>query len=333
MKTNARERSPSGARDDAPSPSRQPRTHKAKAPRAVQKPAVRGQLTLLNHEAMSLPLTGYLACALTGLDPASKQTISMVSHEVARICAEHGVDLYEPRTKTDPDNNKEIPDAEVWALDREKVVNSDLLIHLCQVPSTGSGQELEIAYNGLVPMILISHSSRTVSRMVTGIPSLKYHIEYTEPEELDDELHTLLSRIRPVLEERKLAFTDFDTNIVGASVRRFRSERGMSLETLAEAVQLSPASLSALEESTDRTANCSLLQLRRIASVLGTTVAELVEPDSTGRMISVLEDWVGHRAAARRGSLTDQDRSVLVRRTLQRVIDSLDNTDGTNAPS
>jgi len=279
-----------------------------------------------------LPLNGYLACALSGLNPEQRQLMFQLSDVVSTVCAEHRINLYEPRKKTDPVHHAEVSDAEVFKIDRERVLRSDLLIHLCHYPSTGSGEELDFAYNALVPLILISHSDSRVSRMITGIPAFKLHICYTEPEDLRSQLATSLVKVRPILEERKMAFSDYDANIVGERIRLLREELNLSREDLVRSVpHLTLEALREIEESVDRVSNPSLIQLRQIATVLKTTVANLVEPDLGEQLVTALTEWVsGERSGERREAarflriISNKDRNAIIRRILRRLIELLE---------
>ncbi len=292
------------------------------------------QLVLFQPRPSPLPLEAYLACALSGLSPEQRQLVFQISDVVSMICSSTNITLYEPRKKTDPVSNPEISDTEVWGIDREKVVSSDLLIHLCHYPSTGSGEELDFAYNALVPIILVSHGDNRVSRMVTGIPALRVQITYTEPEDLRSDLRHALMEIRPILEVRKMAFSLYDANLVGSKVRSLRESVGLSrAEVAAKTPLVTEEFLRHLEESVDRVANPSLIQLRQLATILKTTVADLVEPDLDERLMVTLQDWVGERVggqsgrAARFPGMSLRDRNKLIRRILLRVMDSLEEED------
>jgi len=285
-----------------------------------------GDLILFQPQPSPLPLEGYLASALTGLSGEQRMLVFQLSDVIATICAEHGITLYEPRKKTDPVFNAEVPDPEVFRIDRERVLSSDLLIHLCHYPSTGAGEELDFAHNSLVPIILISHSSTRVSRMIRGIPSLKLEITYTEPEDLRAELRNRLTELRPILEQRKLAFSRYDVNVVGSKVRALREELGLTREDVATSSKTMTVDLlKNIEESPDRIGNPSLVHLREIATILKTTVADLVEPDLSERLLVALQEWVTGRSAARFEGINLKDRNKIVRRVLLRVIDSLEN--------
>lgn len=283
------------------------------------------QIVLFQPEPAPLKLTAYLASALTGLNADQRQLVSQLSDTVAQVCKEHNIDLYEPRKATDPVHHPDVSDTEVFRTDRKQVLSSDLVIHLTHYPSTGAGEELDFALSALLPIILISHAETRVSRMVTGIPGFQLHLKYNDPEELRIELDERLAEVRPILEERKLAFTKYDVNLVGDRIRALREGLGITREELAASAPLLTARfIQQLEDSPDRIANPSLLQLRQIATVLKTTVADLVEPDVSERMIALLEEWISGRTDAARFGIDVKDRNRLLRRMLLRVIDSLE---------
>jgi transcriptional regulator with XRE-family HTH domain len=283
------------------------------------------QLVLFRPQPSPLRLQAYLASALTGLNHEQRQLVFQLSDVISTICNDLDIELYEPRKKTDPVHHAAISSAEVFRLDRERVLESDLVIHLCHYASTGSGEELDFATNALVPVVLVSHSENRVSRMVTGIPGLKVEVQYTEPEELRVELRDRLLELRPILEERKLAFSNLHVNIVGNRIRSLREELRLTRADVAARIPvLTVDTLTQIEESVDSTSNPSLVQLRQIATVLSTTVADLVEPSLDDRLITLLQDWVENRQEARFSGISKKDRNRIVRRLLLRVIDSLE---------
>lgn len=271
-----------------------------------------------------IPLNAYLACALTGLTHDQRQLVFHLSDAVAGVCAELDIDVYEPRKKTDPVHHPNVSDVEVFRTDRERVLNSDLLIHLAHFPSTGSGQELDFAYTALLPILVIRHEDKRASRMVTGIPSLKVEVAYREPEELRAQLRDALTELRPLLEERKLACKKFRQNIVGARVKELREALRLTRSELAQATGFAEEGITQLEESEDALSNPSLLQLRVLATALRTTAAELVAPDFQQLVVSEIKSWLDGNRAARFTGLSARDRATLIRRLLYRVLDQLD---------
>src|SRR4051812_7041165 len=96
------------------------------------------QLTLLQPEPSRVPLDAYLACALTALGSEQRQLIFHISDMIANVCVDHHISVYEPRKKTDPVFNPEVADIDVFMMDRDRVLASDLLILLTHYPSFGA---------------------------------------------------------------------------------------------------------------------------------------------------------------------------------------------------
>jgi transcriptional regulator with XRE-family HTH domain/nucleoside 2-deoxyribosyltransferase len=282
------------------------------------------QIILYQPEAAPLRLEAYLACALTGLNAEQRRHAFLVSDIVDAVCQELEIDLYQPRKATDPVNHTDVSAEQVFQIDKERVLSSDLVIHICDYPSTGSGEELDFALAALIPIVLLSHAETRVSRMVTGIPAFKLIVTYADLDELRIELKERLREIRPILEERKLAFAVFDKNIVGNRIRLLREEQHLTREDLASHSSdlITVNRLRNLEESTDKISNPSLLELRSLSAILKTTVADLLEPDLNERLMVLLQDWVVGRSEARYG-ISVKDRNRILTRILLRMADSL----------
>ena len=278
------------------------------------------------HDSAPLNLDAYLATALTGLYESERKHLFAASDVIESVCSSLHINLYQPRKKTDPVHNSEIVDESVFSMDREQVLKSDLLVHVANFPSTGSGQELDFALAGLIPIVLIAHVDKKVSRMVTGIPALKLTVRYNDLHDLETKLRACLTKMRPILEQRKIAFTDFDKNIVGHKTRIARHQARLTKEDVARQSHrlLTVERLRSIEENQDRIANPSLLELRTLATVLNTTVADLVEPDLAERLIAFLPESMLTGVAAR-AEMSDRDRHVVLRRILRRALESTEN--------
>jgi len=264
-----------------------------------------------------------LACALTGLSENERKVIFGISDLVSEVCKENDISLYEPRKRTDPVQHADIAAPDVYAWDKQGVLQSDLLIHLCHHPSTGAGEELEFAQAALLPIILIYPADLKVSRMVLGIPSLVIEVAYSTIEELHAQLNDVLFSFRPLFEERKLALAKYDVNVVGEKVRELRAKLGLTRREVARVSKhLTEEIIKHIEEKTDRHSNPSLIQLREIATVLKTTVSELVEPDFNQRVLVMLNTWISDRAAART-SISRDDRNKAIKAILRRLADSM----------
>jgi hypothetical protein len=243
-----------------------------------------GRRDTIHPEEPAATLRAYLACALTGLTDDQRDIVFAVSDLVARSCADAGIGLYEPRMQTDPVWHPEVPDAEVFAQDRDRVIGSDLLIFLADNPSTGSGEELAFAADALVPVLVLARSATRVSRMVTGLPGVRALLRYDDHEQLRAALAKCLDGLRPELAARRRhAAAVTPDGQVGARVRRLRTERGLSPDGLAERVralghELPIEVLARIEAPPGGVSNPSLRQLGVIAAALDRTVADLLTP-------------------------------------------------------
>ena len=279
-------------------------------------------LVLWQREAAPLRLNAYLASGLTGLSDAERAHLVRVSEVIEKVCRGLQIELFEPRLATDPIDHPDVSAAKVFASDRERVLRSDLVIHVADYPSTGSGEELDFALGALVPIILIARGDARVSRMVTGIPALKLDITYSDVDDLRDELRERLTEIRPILEERKLVFSQFDKNLVGSKIKISREDLYLTREEVAKHSGdiLTAERIRDIEGNSDKVSNPSLLELRTLAAVLKTTVADLVEPDLGERMIALLQEWMLNGVEARFG-VSENDQRIMLRRLLYRVLD------------
>lgn len=283
-----------------------------------------GQIVLFRSRPSPLPLKAYLASALTGLDEEERNTVFGLSKVISEVCAFHEIELYEPRTATDPLKHPTVSASSVFKTDRERVLGSDLLIHLCHFPSTGAGEELGFAYSAVIPIVLVARRDTQVSRMVSGIPSLKVELRYEDEKDLERQLNDCLFQLRPLLEQRKMAFSKYDANVIGNKIRMLREELGLTRADVADSIpELTVDHLQLIEESVDRMSDPSLMLLRRIATILKTTVADLVEPDLGQTLVAFLESWASGRMAAR-FPMSERDRNRIIRRILRRMIESFD---------
>ena len=279
---------------------------------------------LSQREATPLRLNAYFATALTSLTQEKRDVLFAVADVVVTVSEEMGIEVYQPWKATDPVQHPEVAAEVVFSMDRERVLDSDLVIHIADYASTGAGEELDFALAALIPIVLLSRGDAVVSRMVLGIPGLKLQVTYNTLDELRVELREVLGEIRPVLEERKLSFSDFDNNIVGNKVRLMREESYLTREELASSSMglLTVERLRVIEESGDKVSNPSLLELRVLSTFLKTTVADLAEPDLKQRVLVMLNEWLDGRSDARYG-MSRNDRNKIITRLLLRIADDL----------
>ncbi|HEV2969197.1 MAG TPA: protein kinase [Pirellulales bacterium] len=241
---------------------------------------VRSLLERANSELASVepiePLHGYIATALTGLDPDSREAIMFVSSKIAETAKEYGLYVYQPRKATDPQLNKGVDPRVVYRLDRERVVAADLLFVIANRPSFGVGQEIEIATSHSIPTILlVREDSSTVSRMVTGSPAhLLDDITYATPEDLERKLRRSLGANLGTVRRWKTLVHAGGAVPLGHRLTTLRTRKGYgSPGDLADSLGVSPRLLEAIEKGYYQSASIDLIE--RIAVALGASLNDL----------------------------------------------------------
>ncbi len=240
-------------------------------------------------EPGSTHLKAYLASALTRLLVEEGTLVEQMSAIVVSVCKQSDIEVYQPRnSRTDPIHHPNASDADVFKTDRTIISGSDLLILLGDYPSFGAGQELDIAYNALVPILLISQADKLLSRMVKGIPLVKSHVVYHDLHDFEGKFKDGLARLGPVLQKRRSLLPQFEqdntASSLGNNIRKRRRELGWRKEdVIAKSKLLTIEALSQLEDSSDYIGNPSLTQLRHLADVLETTVQDLLDADPIPR--------------------------------------------------
>ena len=149
-------------------------------PRTLPDNAAR-EVILSQMEAAPLPLNAYLASALTGLSDEERQRVFAVSDLAASVCEDLAIEVYEPRKSTDPVRHPDVLSEDVFEQDRERVLNSDLVIHIADYASTGAGEELDFALAALIPIVLISRgrfSRKSYGARYSGTQD-SCHVQYS----------------------------------------------------------------------------------------------------------------------------------------------------------
>lgn len=221
-------------------------------------------------------LHAYFSTALTGVDEQLRQTIDDTVSVVREACGRAEVELYFPGDHTDPVRDAHVPAADVYRIDRERVKSADVMFAFVGAPSFGVGQELTMAYESLIPTVLLVPSGARVSRMVLGVPLELEQLVYGDLAELRDTIDPVLARLLKRARARRASGAELERHDVGNAIRRQREKVGLSHADLGAAVGLTPEGLADLESSTDRQADVSLTQLRLIAAALGVSASSLM---------------------------------------------------------
>jgi hypothetical protein len=162
----------------------------------------------------------YIGAAMTHLPPAIfgeyKQTVEAMADLIAKLCNAKVTYALENSDPYLPGFDKERRPAECYRMDRELVEQSDLMIAEASFPSTGLGQELQMAAYNDVPVILcfrnwgdniaakkdyttrageahtIELGNKIVSSMVLGNPAVVHEILYKSIDACLEQLESFL---------------------------------------------------------------------------------------------------------------------------------------------
>jgi len=282
---------------------------------------------LISNKTAGYPmrLVTYLASPLTALAPEEEEDLFRRQDLIIRVCEANNIEIHAPKEATHPTKHPDVPAGFVYSLDREKVLQSDFVIVMTDKPSHGVGIEAEKAANALIPMLFCSPKGQRTSRMLLGIPSLKYLVEVT-PETLESEFLRAVEIMRPIIAARREWIQRIGQVPLGARIRQFREDRmgKESLEALAGKLGLKPEELRYIEEKPVHFSNPSAVLLMRVAEVLQVSVAELADPHyvdmSTDRMVEALLSESAQELAKARFGIRREDYKRLLRRKLQDVL-------------
>lgn len=132
----------------------------------------------------------FISGPLTGLE---RPGVVKANYErLAQLCECQGIEAYVPHRRTDPLANPDVPASEVYEIDRLHVSTADLVIAYVGIPSLGVGQEIEIARQNEVGVVLLCERGKQLSRMTTGSPNVIAEIRFDEFDEALEEVRALL---------------------------------------------------------------------------------------------------------------------------------------------
>jgi len=229
------------------------------------------------------PIIAYFASALTGLVDRDKKEIEDLDERVDQICRSYStypLVLYRPRKTTSPTENPDVPARAVYDIDQQRVASAHIVILAAIFPSLGAGMELQLALQSGTTVILINKRGQKVSRMVLGWPGAIERVEYSDLDDLEGQVVTLLDHLLPSIARSQ--FLQFNPESDGAGfelgerVRRLRIERHLQPSDLANMVGVGAAYIENLESKSESITNPSLALLRRIARALFTTESYLI---------------------------------------------------------
>lgn len=134
----------------------------------------------------------YISGALTGVPNA--ESVKSDYERIGRLCEERGFQAYVPHLHTDPVAHARFPAKHVYTTDKYHVCSASLVIACVDIPSLGVGQEIEIARECGVPVILVYRCGHHVSRMTRGSPIIAAEVCYHDMEDALRHLSLLLEQ-------------------------------------------------------------------------------------------------------------------------------------------
>jgi transcriptional regulator with XRE-family HTH domain len=242
----------------------------------------------------------YFASALTSLSAEQKTVLFEEAATVREVCEAHHTFLYEPSHYTDPDLHPELSPERVYEIDRAQVSASHLMILHAGHASFGAGQELEIAGNAGIPVLLLMGKNVRISRMVLGSFARTTPIAFSTVQDLRAQLgHALDVTFNALVARAEPPASD-----IGSRIKERRNKLGLQHSVIAQATGLSEAAIADLEkDSTDHLTNPSLTTIRRLAKVLDTTASYLIDgivprPEDTNPILAQSRESLYDFAAA-----------------------------------
>jgi transcriptional regulator with XRE-family HTH domain len=195
------------------------------------------------------------------------------------------------------------------------VTQSDFIVLDSRFPSFGAGQELEIAANGGIPVVLLKPRGADISRMVTGTFARLFIVEFASAEDLAARLHAeftaLVAELANLYRGETYSFrhTEEDETF-GQRLKRIRSQMRLDESTVARLVGVATHAIEQFEKDLG---NPSTTQLHRLAAVLQTSVAHLVEgvatrPEETNPVLRKSKDTLRSFALGSNVSLQQSEQ-------------------------
>ena len=216
------------------------------------------------------PLTWY-----ADKDSAKHAEVMALGETVEQALTSCGFDVHIPHRDGEHDDAQE-----TYVLNRSYIARASLVVAYYDYPSTGLGQELEVASAHMRPVVVLVNERR--NNISTMIRSAFFEHELV----IFDDHHTLTEELPPIAEAlarppRECTLADR----LGKAVQRERSASGMTQEALAKLAGCSVSLVRYLENHDPGIVSPSLVQLEQIARVLGTDATALLGLEEAGRSL------------------------------------------------
>lgn len=128
-----------------------------------------------------MKVKAYVSGVLTGGDEILE--LKKFYERIADACTVAGIEAYVPHRVSDPVDNPDMTPEAVYDLDRQQVLDSNLLIAYIGLPSLGVGMEIEIAREKNIPVVILMEKDRRISRIARGNPAVIAEIHFKDFED------------------------------------------------------------------------------------------------------------------------------------------------------
>jgi len=220
----------------------------------------------------------FMSMPFHGKTLEERRQVLAVSEVANDVCRRLNVELRRPWL--DPAHTPARGQQEQYLRDRRLLTGADCLLALAW-NSAGSGAQVEIAVNLLMPVIYLVPAGSSVSPNTIGsLARCLGIISFSEPEDIRSELSRILSGVEPGLFARRHARS---RGLSGERIRqrivRLRNNRGWSREELARKMDYTVEFVTALETEPDEVMNATAAQIYALAFALDVPAGWILDPN------------------------------------------------------
>jgi hypothetical protein len=135
----------------------------------------------------------YISGSLSSLPDDRAQEMKAFYERILAALEEVGMEGYLPHLHSDPEKHADMPNSEVYRVDKKEVLDSELLLCEMSIPSHGVGGEIEIATEAGNDVLLIWKEGVRVGRFSRGNPDITHMMTYTDFDDAITQLKTWLT--------------------------------------------------------------------------------------------------------------------------------------------
>lgn len=125
---------------------------------------------------MTTTIKVYVSGPLTQLPRHDRRKLFYES--IGKLCFELGLSPYLPHLKSDPEGHPELSARDVYQIDKEQVLGSDVIIAYVGDSSLGVGMEIGWADCSKIPTVLLYQENRLISRLIRGTPVVIAEVQF-----------------------------------------------------------------------------------------------------------------------------------------------------------